>query len=134
MLPGTHQIRTTRRLDGNYTLREEDAYRHAPDSIGSVSDCISRDRIYEIPYGCLVKDGYDNVITAGRCASGDGYGWEVIRVIPPAILTGQAAGMAVSQAIDYGCAITDVAIEPLQKALEETGVMIHFDDTWIPKE
>jgi len=133
MLPGTHQIRTTRRLDGNRTLHEEDAYVHAPDSIGAVGDCISRDRIYEIPYGCLVRDGYDNIITAGRCASGEGYAWEVIRVIPPAIITGQAAGMAAAQALDSRCPITDVAIEPLQQALTAAGVMIHFDDTWIPK-
>lgn len=134
MLPGTHQIRTTRRLDGNYTLQKEDVFRHMPDSIGAVGDCVKRDRIYEIPYGCLVKDGFDNVITAGRCACAEGYAWEVTRVIPSAILTGQAAGMAVSQALDAGCAITAVAIEPLQKALAEAGVMIHFDDALIPAE
>ena len=39
MLPFMHQIRTTRRIDGNYTLRyEEDVYRHFPDSVGAVCD------------------------------------------------------------------------------------------------
>ena len=133
MLPAMHQIRTTRRMDGDYTLQKEDAYRHMDDSIAAVGDCVSRDQIYEIPYRCLVRTGFDNVITAGRCASADGYAWEVIRVIPPAILMGQAAGMAVAQAMDAGCAITDVSMPKLQKALEDAGVMIHFDDAWIPQ-
>lgn len=133
MLPAMHQIRTTRRIDGNYTLKYEDMYRHFPDSVGAVSDCLRRDGMFEIPYGILVRSGYDNIITAGRSASGEGDGWEVIRVIPVGILTGQAAGMAVSMALDSGCPITDVAIEPLQKALADAGVMIHFDDAWIPE-
>lgn len=133
MLPFMHQIRTTRRLEGNYTLKYEDKYRHFPDSVGAVGDCLRRDGIFEIPYGALVRSGFDNIITAGRSASGEGEGWEVIRVIPPAILAGQAAGMACAMALDSGCAIADVAIEPLQKALADAGVMIHFDDAWIPK-
>ena len=133
MLPGMHQIRTTRRLDGNYTLQAEDTYKHMEDSIAAVGDCTGRDRLYEIPYGCLVKDGYDNIITAGRCACANGNAWEVIRVIPPAILMGQAAGMAVSQAMDTGSAITDICVNTLQKSLSDSGVMIHFDDAWIPQ-
>lgn len=128
MLPVMHQIRTTRRIEGNYTLKYGDMYRHFPDSVGAVGDCLRRDSIFEIPYGTLVRSGFDNIITAGRSASGEGDAWEVIRVIPPAILTGQAAGMAVAMALDSGCAIADVAVEPLQKALAEIGVVIHFDD------
>lgn len=133
MLPAMHQIRTTRRIDGNYTLKYGDMYRHMPDSVGAIGDCLRRDGIFEVPYGALVRSGFDNIITAGRSASGEGDAWEVIRVIPPAILTGQAAGMACAMALDSGCAIADVAIEPLQKALADTGVMIHFDDAWIPE-
>ena len=36
---------------------------------------------------------------AGRSSSGDGYGWDILRVIPPAILTGQAVGTAASLAL-----------------------------------
>ena len=50
-----------------------------------------RDYLFEIPYRALVKTGYRNIITAGRSAAGDGYAWDVIRVIPPAAITGQAA-------------------------------------------
>ena len=133
-LPAMHQIRTTRRIDGDYTLKYDDMYKHFPDSIGAVSDCLKRDGIFEIPYRALVCSGFDNVITAGRSASGEGDGWEILRVIPQAILAGQAAGMACSMALDNGCAIADVPIAPLQEGLAQTGVMIHFDDAWIPNE
>ena len=135
MLPFMHQIRTTRRIDGNYTLRyEEDMYRHFADSVGAVCDPMKRDGLFEVPFGTLVRDGFDNIITAGRSASGEGLAWNVLRVIPQAILTGQAAGVACAQAIDDGCAITSINITALQKVMEETGNIIHFDDALIPKE
>lgn len=132
MLPAMHQFRTTRRIDGDATLLEEDVYRHREDSIGTINDLVRKDCLYEVPYGALVKEGFTNIITAGRSASAAGHGWEVLRVIPAAIVTGQAAGMACAMALDQGSSITDVAIKPLQDALAQTGVMIHFDDSLIP--
>lgn len=64
LLPIMPQFRTTRRIDGNYTLRVEDAYRHFDDSIAAICDFERRDFLYEVPYGTLVRDGYDNIITA----------------------------------------------------------------------
>ena len=87
-----------------------------------------------MPYGVLVKDGFDNLITCGRSASASGWGWDVLRVIPPAVLTGQAAGIAAALAIAQGVPIADVPLEKLQKALADTGVIIHFDDSWVPRE
>lgn len=73
------------------------------------------------------------MLTAGRCASADGYGWDVIRVIPPAILTAQAAANAACLAIDDGCGVADVNIRKLQSMLEEENVMIHFPDEYVPE-
>lgn len=134
LLPIMPQFRTTRRIDGNYTLQVEDAYRHFADSIAAICDFERRDFLYEVPYGTLVRDGYDNVITAGRCAAGEGYAWDILRVIPPAILTGQAAGAACAQAIDAGCAITAIDVPTLQAKLAGENVLIHFDDALIPAD
>lgn len=134
LLPIMAQFRTTRHIDGNYTLQVEDAYRHFDDSVCAVCDFDRRDYLYEIPYGTMVKDGFDNVIAAGRCVSAQGYAWDVVRVIPPAILTGQAAGAAVSLAIDTNCAITDVNVAFLQNILSKQDVMIHFDDALVPED
>jgi glutamyl-tRNA synthetase len=63
----------------------------------------------------------------------EGFGWDILHVIPPAILTGQAAGVAASLSLDAGCAIADVDIPTLQAVLASQNVMIHFDDAWIPE-
>lgn len=131
-IPTMPQFRTTRHIDGNYTLKETDTYRHFADSVGAICDFDRRDFLYEIPFGTLVRDGFDNIITAGRSAAGEGYAWDVLRVIPPAIISGQAAGVACARALDENKPIYGVSVERLQKTLAAQNVMIHFDDEWIP--
>lgn len=134
MLPGMAQFRTSRRIDGDYTFTvESDAYRHFDDSVCAICDFDRRDFLYEVPYRVMVKTGYDNIIAAGRCTSGSGYGWDVLRVIPVAILTGQVSGIACSQMLDSGADICGVDISALQAELERENVKIHFDDDLIPE-
>lgn len=134
MLPGMAQLRTTRHLDGDATLTGEEAYQHCATSIGAICDFDHRDLLYEVPYGTLVKNGFDNLITCGRSASASDWGWDVLRVIPPAILTGQAAGIASAMALESHCPIGQINIEQLQNHLSASGVMIHFDDGLIPDD
>lgn len=133
MLPGMAQFRTTRHIDGNNTLRTDDAYRHFNDSVGAICDFDRRDYLFEIPYGTMIRSGFPNLITAGRTASAEGYAWDVLRVIPPAIISGQAAGIASSLSIESGIGIDRIDIGKLQSKLEANGVLIHFDDSLIPK-
>ena len=134
LLPIMPQFRTTRHIDGNYTMTMEDAYKHHEYSVGTICDFANKDFLFEVPYGTLVCDGFDNVITAGRSAAAEGYMWDILRVIPPAIQTGQAAGAAVCQAIDKGVAITDIDIKALQAKLEAEDIMVHFDDALLPED
>ena len=131
-IPIMPQFRTTRRIDGDVTLKESDVYRHFPDSVGAICDFERRDFLYEIPYGTLVRKGFTNLITAGRSASGEGYAWDVLRVIPPAIVSGQAAGLAAAQSVDSGTALDSLELEPLQRAMAKGGNQIHFDDALVP--
>ncbi len=131
-LPGMAQLRTSRHLIGDKPLTDDMLYRHEETSIGAVCDFDNRDSLYEVPYGALVCRGFDNLITCGRCASAEGWAWDVLRVIPPAVLTGQAAGTAAARAIDSTVPIYDLPVGPLQQALAATGVIIHFDDAWVP--
>ena len=133
LLPIMPQFRTTRHIDGDYTLKPEDAYRHFEDSVCAICDFDRRDYLFEVPYRTMIRSGFDNIIAAGRCASGEGYAWDVLRVIPPAILTGQAAGAAACQAIENRQSITDIDIPTLQNKLANENVMIHFDDALIPE-
>ena len=132
LLPGMPQFRTTCRLDADYCFKESDKFKHFDDSIAAIPDFDRRDYLYEVPYRTLVKTGFPNLITCGRSAHGEGYGWDIIRVIPVACITGQAAGEACVLSIDNGCAIHDVNISKLQENLEKGGVMIHFSDDLIP--
>ncbi len=134
MLPLMPNFRTTCRIDGDYTLRVSDCYRHFDDSVCAINDFDHRDYLYEVPLRALTRRGFDNLITAGRSTSGAGYAWDVLRVIPPAILTGQAAGEAAVLSIETKTAISDVPIPVLQKRLESADVMIHFPDTYVPKD
>jgi len=134
-LPGMAQFRTTRRIDGAYVLQESDTYRHFDDSVAAICDFDRRDYLYEIPYGTLYSPKASNVITCGRSAAGDGYAWDVLRVIPPAIVTGQAAGFACALAMDAGkCDLADVDIRALQKKMELADNYIHFDDADVPEK
>ena len=133
-LPTMPQFRTTRHIDGDATFTVDSAYQHCANSIAAICDFDRVGYLYEVPYGTLVKSGYDNVITAGRSASATGYGWDVLRVIPPAIITGQAAGLACALARKTESGIDRIDVPTLQKQLEAQNVMVHFDDAWIPPE
>ncbi len=133
MLPGMPQFRTTCHIVGEHTFRHTDAYRHFDDSIAAINDFDRRDYLYEVPYGTLYNKDYPNILAAGRCACAEGYGWDVLRVIPPAIITGQAAGEAACIAIADGVSVHEVDVKKLQRKLEAENVMIHFPDELIPQ-
>ena len=133
-IPTMPQFRTTCRIVGDYSLRIADAYRHFDDSICAINDFEHRDHLFEVPLRTLTRREFPNVITAGRSASGIGYGWDLLRVIPPAILTGQAAGEAAALALESKTAIAAVDISALQGRLEQENVMIHFPDEYVPED
>ena len=124
-LPGMAQFRMTRCLVGSHVLTEADACVHQADSIGVIGDFLRRGPWYEVPYTCLYHPDCDNMLTAGRTVSAEGHGWQVTRVIPSAAVTGQAAGTAAALALHTGCALRDLPVSALQKALENAGVKCH---------
>lgn len=132
--PGMPQFRTTAHIKGAYSLKVSDAYKHFDDSICAINDFQHRHHLFEIPLRCLARPDFPNIITAGRSADGTGYAWDLIRVIPPAILTGQAAGEAATLALQTKVSISSVDIRALQANLEKENVMIHFPDEYVPED
>lgn len=124
--PSMMLARKVRRIVGEYTLTPDDVNKHFEDSVGAVSDWRNPGPIYEIPYRALYNKGLANVLTCGRSISSDGDSWEVTRVIPPAVLTGQAAGTAAAMAADQKCAAADISVAGLQHQLAAGNVLIHF--------
>ena len=125
-IPSILAFRTTRRIAGLYTLTENDIHKHFEDSIGSACDWRKPGPLYEIPYRALIDKKLKNVIAVGRIIASHGDAWEITRVIPPAVMTGQAGGTAAAMALKHNIPLQQVNVSELQKKLEKTGVLIHF--------
>ena len=134
MIPLMPQFRTTCHILGDYSLQVSDVYKHFDDSVCAINDFEHRDYLWEVPLRTLCRRDYPNMMTAGRSASGDGYAWDLLRVIPAAIITGQAVGEAVALAIRDGVGVADVNIKELQDKLTAENVMIHFPDEYVPED
>lgn len=133
-LPLMPQLRTTCHIVGDYSLKVSDVYKHFPDSVCAINDFEHRSHLWEVPLRTLTRRDYPNMLTAGRSASGEGYAWDLLRVIPPAILTGQAAAHAACLAIRTKTGAANVDIPTLQRNLERDNMMIHFPDSYIPED
>ncbi len=127
-------LRTTCHIDGDYTFTVRDCYKHFDDSVCALNDFDHRDHLFEVPLRALTRRGFDNMMTAGRSASAEGYGWDIIRCIPQAIMTGQAAGETVCLALEEKKAVSDVTVPVLQKRMEDADVMVHFPDELVPED
>lgn len=56
------------------------------------------DHVYYIPLSCMVPEGADNIVAAGRCVDADSHALSAIRVMGPCIAMGTAAAHAVDLA------------------------------------
>ena len=135
----TTGVRVTRVLDSlhNVTLEDSMEWVEYPDVIGMSGVCdpfmykgreITRQErpVWQIPYRSLVPRQTQNLLVAGRCFGYDqGITWDA-REISTCMVTGQAAGVAASIAVNSRCAAKDVDISLLQKKLREAGVRLNF--------
>lgn len=115
------QLRMTRKIVGEYELKEAERHTYFADSIGMVSNWKKRGPVYEVPFGTLYSKAVKNLIVAGRCTSVDETMWDVMRVIPCCAVTGQAAGTAAAMTDDF----SGLEIEKLQNELKKQGVKLH---------
>ena len=118
------QIRMTRRLLGQYVLRESDNHKEFSDSLGLISDWRKRGPVFEISLGSLYNEQIKNFAAAGRCMSAAGAMWDIARVIPCCAVTGQAAGTTLAVCPD----LTKIDIAKLQQTLKQNGVVLHEKD------
>lgn len=117
-------IRMTRRLVGVHEMDEADVFKPCKDSVGLISDWRKRGPIHEVPFSALRGNLCKNLLVAGRCVSARGDMWDIMRVIPPCAVTGEAAGTAASLSSDF----STMDIRSLQSKLMENGVKLHIGD------
>jgi len=111
-------VRETRRIVGDYMLTEADWEAEAPfdDHIGYAYLNKS------VPYRTLVPQGVENLLVAGRCISTDHATQDPMRIIPPCMVTGHAAGEAAAMAVNADATPRNIEVAKLQERLESQGV------------
>ncbi len=135
-------IRETRRIIGDYVLTREDylARQSFPDDICRNSNYLDihtrRDKpvtdsceyaageSHGIPYRCLTPKGLSNVLVAGRCVSCDRIVQGSIRVMPPCLAMGEAAGLAAALAAMATKNVHDIDIDRLRQRLRKEGAYL----------
>ena len=103
-------VRETRRIVGAYRLTADDLLQarkfddviargtypvdiHNPEGKGTVLKRIATGEAYDIPLRCLIPDGVEDLLVAGRAISGSHEAHSSYRVMPISMATGQAAGV-----------------------------------------
>ena len=110
----------TRRLVGSYTLSQHDMHQWSDDAIGLTGDWRKAGPVYALPFRTLIGQQNVNLLTAGRCISADTSVWDVTRVIPPCVVTGEAAGTAAALAVKQTQGnVHQLSIKTLQQQLKQ---------------
>jgi len=139
---GSHVgIRESRHIQGEYRLTADDLLesRVPEDSILLAANSVDvhgrfgptsneyvpiKGDYYGVPYRSLVASRVDNLLMAGRCVSADSTAAGAIRVMPPCMGMGQAAGTAAAIAVNCGCTVRNVDVQELRSVLKKNGVYL----------
>ncbi|NOU98272.1 FAD-dependent oxidoreductase [Paenibacillus sp. LMG 31456] len=135
-------IRETRRIVGDYTLVVDDflQMRTFEDDIARNSYFIDihlanaqstmaikhlpKGQSHGVPYRCMLPQGKENLIVAGRSVSSDRPVQGSLRVMPNCFAMGQAAGTAAAMAAESNTGFRGVDIRALQITLIEQGAWL----------
>ena len=134
-------VRETRHILGEYTLTGRDSRGETrfEDSIAADNSALDIHDPkggdvdfqsmppYEIPYRCLVPQGVEQLLVAGRCISADHEAHARSRNMPACMATGQAAGVAAAIAVEEGVSVRRVPLAKVQTALLEMGMPLHAE-------
>ena len=127
--------RDSRKIVGRHNLRGEECRNEArfADSIGifpefldgySVLILPTTGRYFQVPYGCLVPCGVENLLVAGRCVAGDKISHAAMRNMMACTVTGQGAGVAAAVSIRRNETSGEVDIQDVQEELRRQGVRL----------
>lgn len=79
----------------------------------------------EMPYGIIVPEKIDGLLTAGRCFSSEEKANEAASWIPYCIALGEAAGAAAALSVESGIQPRQLHVKKLQSALKNQGVYLY---------
>ena len=118
--------RGSRRLVGEHMLTKDEwmSEQPFPDVVAMSSPRTEGEPLIHIPYGCLLPEKLENLLAAGRCISVDTAVHNCVRLIPPCLATGQAAGTAAALAVAHSVTPREIDRSELQAVLVEQGVRL----------
>lgn len=79
---------------------------------------------YYIPLSCLISHNIDNLVTAGKSLSADKYAFAAVRVMPPCIAMGEAAGVVSALAAERNIKPDEVPYQDVQHVLLKNGAYL----------
>jgi hypothetical protein len=111
--------RGSRRLVGEHLLTRDEwmGEKRFEDIVAMSSPRTEGEPLIHIPFGCLVPQKLENLLSAGRCISVDAAVHNCVRLIPPCLATGQAAGTAAALAVAQGVRPRQIERKRLQASL-----------------
>lgn len=115
-------VRESRRIVGEYTLTENDILSgsrfydgitevtfnvdiHTKDNKGQKTKCVQP---YTVPFRCLIPKGFEGILTAGRCISGDQVAMASYRVTGNCCQMGEAAGRCAALAVKNNISVKEI--------------------------
>lgn len=137
-------VRESRRIVGEYTLTLEDflAARKFPDGVaksnypvdihnpngaGVRCEKLPPGEYQEVPYRCLVPQGIDNLLVAGRCISASFEAQAAIRIEATCRAMGEAAGVAAALCAQQGTTPRALDTQLLLDTLRAQGANVHSE-------
>lgn len=137
-------IRESRRILGEYYLTGEEVSEgikradgickggHEVDIHGAgknhVRKTIKNAGSYDIPLGCLIPRGMENLMMAGRCLSADRVAHSSARVMGTCMAMGQAAGTAAALCVKENSCPGQLDVVALRRILKEQGAILDGTD------
>jgi hypothetical protein len=138
-------IRESRRIVGDYTLTADDvltgrtfgdavarsAYPidiHNPRGSGTTTHRLPPGASYEIPYRCMLPQGVDELLVAGRCISTTHEALASTRLTPTVMTLGQAAGTAAALSLQQHVTPRALDAQTLRARLIADGVDLRRSD------
>ncbi len=139
--PAQIGVRETRRILGDYVLQAEDILGgvkfpdaiacggypidiHDPVSMHVLTKRLPAGEYYTIPYRCLLPQGVENVLVAGRCISATHEAFAAFRVSAIVMAIGQAAGTAAAMAAEEKTVPRGIDVAALRDRLRQHGAFL----------
>ncbi len=134
-------VRESRRILGDYLLSTEDVLEgrrfedgiargaypidiHDPKGGHVTHTFIKNGEFYDIPYRCLLPQGIEGLLVAGRCISTSHEAQGTTRQMPTVMAMGEAAGTAAALAVRTGVTPRGLRVELLRQTLTEQGASV----------